>query len=95
MPRRGKQKKYGGRSGELTGVDPRRLGRGRGSGEEAERLRVAEPVRVFMVHGELARHQGFVSSGGGLLSMSDSRVSATNHPGEHGIGIVVIWGGSG
>ena len=52
---------------------------------------MAQPVRVFMVHDELARHQGFVSSGGGLLSMSDSRVPATNHLGKHDIGIVVIW----
>ena len=56
---------------------------------------MAQPVREFTVHGELARRQGLFSGGGGLLSMSDSRVPATNHPDEHDIGIMVVWGVSG
>ena len=50
---------------------------------------------MFTVHGELALPQGFFSGGGGLLSMMDSRIPATIHPGEHGSGIVVLWGASG
>ena len=53
---------------------------------------MAQPARVFTVHGELALHQGFFSDGGGLLSTMDSRIPATIHPGEHGSGIVALWG---
>ena len=66
--------------------------RGRGRrGSRAAQGEVSQPVCVFTVHGELARHPGFLSGDGGLLSMTNSRVPATNHPGEHGTGIVVIW----
>ena len=66
-----------------------------GRGSRAAQGEVAQPIRVFTFHGEHARHQGFFSGSGGLLSMLDSRVPATIHPGEHGIGIVLIWGASG
>ena len=72
-------------------------GWGEGGGEEAERLggEVAQPIRGFSVHGGPARHGGVFSGGGGVLSMTSSGFPATNHPGEHGIGIVRFWGGSG
>ena len=62
---------------------------GRGC-REAQR-EVEQLVYALELDGELGRHQSSFSGGGGLLSMMDSRIPATIHPGEHGIVIVVLW----
>jgi len=48
-----------------------------------------------VLEGELAQHHGVVFRGSGVLSMTDSTLQASVHPGEHGCGIVVLWGVAG
>ena len=46
-------------------------------------------------HGELGRHQGVFSGGGGFGLTTDTAIPATSYPGELGIGTVMFRGGSG
>ena len=46
-------------------------------------------------HGELGRHQGVFSGGGGFGLTTDTAIPATSYPGELGIGTVVTRGGFG
>ena len=52
-------------------------------------------VRALEVDGELGRQRSVFSGGGGIGSMMNSSILATNYPDEHGRGIVVIRGGFG
>ena len=94
---RGKQNGGGGR---LRRAYRRRLAaagaRGRG-GEEAERLgeEVAQLVGALVVAGELGWQQSILSGGGGIGLTTNSSNLATNHPSEHDIVTVVLWGASG
>ena len=56
---------------------------------------MAPPVCELTVHGEHAQHPGIFSGGGGFGWMMNSSIPATDYPGELGIGIVEVCGGSG
>ena len=87
------------RGGRLRRAYRRRLAaaraRGRG-GEEVEGLgvEVAQLVGALADHGELGWPQSVLSGGGGFGLRTNSSNPATNYPGEHGLGIVVVRGGA-
>ena len=56
---------------------------------------MAQPVGALADHGDLRRHQGVFSGGGGFGLMTNSSIPATSYSGELDIGTVVICGGSG
>ena len=56
---------------------------------------MAQLVGALVDVGELGWPQSVLSGGGGVGLRTDSSNPATNHPDEHGLGIVMVGEGSG